>query len=310
MGKLLSLFLLVSLLLALGALVWGKPMVQTVTTTHELRSALRLVANLAQEPKHYQECQQLSESDIFAIKRYPLVAYQLRFTSPTAFVVEAVCSGSSKPTVEVNSKILPSGSHVVAGTGVEVPIKTEPEDAQFVVVVGEEVMTYGFKDGEVFSSESEAHYELATGEQPQTTCEGVGLVCCDAQKQVGLGEQQTNVSNCPQTCFASCMNRPQVTLFNSDPPATSLDRQVDLTRSNSTLRISYRIDDPDNTIGSVDVDWGDGEGVSGLPAKHTLDHTYTCLSQQCAYRVVLSAQDTTGLDLLDGRLNWLEVRVK
>lgn len=285
-------------------------MVQSVTTTHEIRSGLRLVENLAQEPKHYEQCQAKSNGDIFANKRYPLSAYQLRFTSPTSFVVEAVCSGASKSTVLVKERILPSGSRVISGTGVEIPIKTEPKDAQFVVVVNNTQVIYGYKDGEVFSEDSEADVEIAVGTQPQTTCEGVGKMCCDAKKQVGSGGSTSEVSDCPTTCFDNCMNRPVVTLLNSDPPATSLDRQVDLTKIDNQLRISYRIDDPDNTIKSVDVDWGDGQGESNLPAKHTLEHEYACVSSSCAYRVTLSAQDTTGLDLLDGRLNWLDVRVK
>jgi hypothetical protein len=310
MGKLLTFLLISLLIMGAVAFVWGKPMVQSVTTTHQIRSALRMVANLSLEPQHFLECQEQSTSDIFANIRYPLSAYQLRFTSPTSFVIEAVCSGATSSTVQVKSGELPAGSSVLSGTGVAVPIKTMPEDAQFVVRVGDVAMAYGFKDGDVYSDESHEVYEIASGTQPQTTCEGVGKICCDSHKQVGFGAQNASVSDCPQTCFDSCMNRPEVTLFNSDPPATSLDRIVDLTRANSTIRISYRIDDPDNTIQSVDVDWGDGQGASDLPAKHTLDHEYACASSSCAYKVTLSAQDTTGLDLLGGRLNWLDVRVK
>lgn len=309
MGKLLSFLFLVLLIVGVVAFVWGKPMVQSVTTTHQIRSALRLVANLSLEPKHFLECQEKSASDIFANNRYPLSAYQLRFTSPTTYVIEAVCSGSASSTVAVKSGELPVGSSVLSGTGVAVPIKTVPEDVQFVVRVGEVATAYGFKNGDVYSEESDQAYEIASGTQPQTTCEGVGKICCNAQKQVGSGAQQTSVSDCPLTCFDSCMNRPEVTLFNSDPPATSLDRMVNLTRANSTIRISYRIDDPDNTIQSVDVDWGDGQGASGLQAKDTLEHTYACAQAQCSYAVVLSAQDTTGLDLLDGRLNVLDVHI-
>ena len=290
--------------------MWGRPMVRSVTTTHEIRSALRLVENLAQEPKHYEQCQEKTKNDIFADKRYPLSAYQLRFTSPSAFVVEAVCSGSSRPTVLVKSRSLPLGSRVVSGTGVAVPIKTEPEDAQFVVAIGETNMIFGFSNSELFAEETEQEIEIASGSQPLTTCEGVGKKCCDAQKQVGNGGSSTVVSDCPNTCFDACMNRPIVTLLNSDPPATSLDRQVSLTKAENGLRISYRIDDPDNTIKSVAVDWGDGQIESGFPAKHTLDHDYFCATNACTYRLTLSAQDTTGLDLLDGRLNWLDVRVK
>ncbi len=310
MAKLLSLLFVVVLISGVAAFVWGKPMVRSVTTTHEIRSALRLVDNLAQEPKHYEQCQDKTKDDLFANKRYPLSAYQLRFTSPTSFVVEAVCSGASRPTVLVKAKNLPFGSQVISGTGAEVPIKTEPADAQFVVAVNKAQVLYGFKDGEVFTDDSEIETEVAIGAQPQTTCKGVGKVCCSAQKQVGSGQLESSVSDCPSTCFDSCMNRPVVTLLNSDPPATSLDRLVTLTKADNSLRISYRIDDPDNTIKSVDVDWGDGQEASGLPAKHMLEHEYICASSQCAYRVTLSAQDTTGLDLLDGRLNWLDVQVK
>lgn len=310
MSKLLSFLCVVVVISGVAVFVWGKHMVASVTTTHEIRSGLRLVANLAQEPKHYEQCQIKTKDDMFDNERYPLSAYQLRFTSPTSFVVEAVCSGASRPTVLVQSKDLPLGSRVVSGTGVEVPIKTEPVDARFVMVVNKAHVVYGYKDGDVFNEDSDLEIEEAVGAQPQTTCKGVGKTCCSAQKQVGTGAQQTNVSDCPATCFDACMDRPLVTLFNSDPPATSLDRRVDVPKADSAVHISYRIDDPDNTITSVDVDWGDGQREAGLPAKHTLEHHYVCTSSSCAYRVTLSAQDATGLDLLDGRLNWLDVLVE
>jgi hypothetical protein len=162
----------------------------------------------------------------------------------------------------------------------------------------------------------------------------------------GLGKQTTTVTDCPKSCYESCLLRPTILSFNSQPAFDSVARIVEV-NSGETVTFSYVLgngkDDvfagqiskaasdresfwdklqtiftakpnkqKDNQIAlpiAVSVSFGDGSMYHSTNLQDTFDHVYVCQTRVCYFQAQITASDARGVLSIDNELANIVVKV-
>lgn len=131
-----------------------------------------------------------------------------------------------------------------------------------------------------------------------TSCEAHGLSCCDPLYEAGQGNQMINgVNDCNQSCFSSCVRRPNLILFQSDPAMNIATRQVNLDKSNTFVLFNYSFEENDNHLQEIIIDFGDGttEQLSS-ESWGKVTKQYSCNQPECNYTATIKAIDSQGIE--------------
>jgi hypothetical protein len=145
--------------------------------------------------------------------------------------------------------------------------------------------------------------EVIGGGSPAiASCSDWGFSCCQLGNTEGMGVQAFP-SDCVTSCYQSCNQRPVILFFNSDPRMNK-DRVVSIQGRRAIVEFGFEVADFDGGVEATQLDFGDGEVTSTLPAKESLiSHEYMCLMTQCVFEAVLSANDNHGSDMAEGQTN-------
>jgi hypothetical protein len=179
---------------------------------------------------------------------------------------------------------------------------------------------------------------------PPTTCQGFGFTCCSETYQAGQGDQSTRATDCPRSCFAQCLDKPAVLVFNSDP-APNLDNRVVNIRSGEALDFYYTVNDvrgdvfadvqtaanrvalpwserillmltmlfgnaaPPDEVSHITLRFGDGETTDLSDLQGTVSHAYTCTRAVCVYNATLQVVTKAGTTSTLGRTETIQVQV-
>jgi hypothetical protein len=181
------------------------------------------------------------------------VQFQLRFLTPSTYVLEVVCGASTLNNLVIRTESLPqfvtkrpggSGGVFVKGEhgGVGITVWGRSRD----VVVLDNMLTIQQPDA----------IPLAVG--PRTVCGGLAYHCCPEQTHQGVGDVFVDAIDCPRTCYASCQARPIVLSLITDPASDPQTRETVVQRD-TPVTVSYVVDPATtNEAVSITLDYGDG----------------------------------------------------
>jgi len=212
---------------------------------------------------------------------------QLRFTSPTEYRIEAICSSFPQDPIVVSKSELPMPVHKVAGSGgilwgdERSGVELELFGRHRTVVLEQKIAS--IVNGKV---------DLGTV-TPQTTCEGFGYQCCQPESAIGKGTGYTQVTDCPKSCYAACLPRPIVLSFTSDPFPDTATRIVHATVG-TTVIFSYVIESDVKGKTAITIEYGDGKSEPQTALSGQATHVYSCPTAQCKYTASISAVDHNG----------------
>jgi hypothetical protein len=329
-----SVTVLLILLLAVSWLI-GRELLLSLAVG-KLRSAVRELSAV-QVPNDFREsCLEFGGPPA---NEQNLARTQLRFLDKTEFVVEVVCQASEALRVVVRQDRLPAFTS--KGPGQSGLVQGRPFS-------GLTVMSFG-RVGVVYDDDSFIQSSLRyTGEPdlvfdagPATVCEGYGFQCCSQTDQQGQGEAKTSALDCPRSCFAQCLDQPEVLAFNSDPSPTEGNAYIELP-AGQTIEFYYVVSQGLGTTGSttsdqsktlisrlfqlvsqllspapamdelakIVIDFGDGETLQTSDLQGTVAHTYTCSQALCVYTASIEAETKAGLVSPLNSASQVEVRVK
>jgi hypothetical protein len=252
----------------------------------QMKSAFKEVSNMTRNSGSYAlECR---KKGIVNLDSSSIKAMQIRFISDSEYQIEVICRQFSLDPILVRKAELPrfvsktpgsSGmiwGEALSGVSLEVFGKTKS-------VFVEEKNIY---EGTL------AEIEGAIG--PLTSCEGQGFECCQTETSLGQGEQLTNVTNCSNNCFSSCIKRPVVLSFSTQP---FLDKKTRIARlkKKEELTVAYVIDPAGSDLLDVSIDFGDGtiESLSEFNGRAT--HTYECGKDSCQFDLKIFATNDAGI---------------
>jgi hypothetical protein len=234
----------------------------------------------------------------------PFRGIQLRFLNASTFVSEIDCV--SQVPFEVERFQLPMGVKKTTGSAGFF------YDTTNQVVSGEVTLEFlgqsrvvfvdGLKSGQQWGK------SFVQSSLPVSQCSGHGLKCCDAVESQGEGLPMTaGVLDCPGSCYNSCLRRPVLLSFQTDP-SFSEARVVELQEPDNLVIFAYTFDDQEASLRDVTIDFGDGTTESSTLASGTFEKAYVCSSAAgCEYVVQIRATDTRDVVSADTRLSTLRV---
>jgi hypothetical protein len=208
---------------------------------------------------------------------------QLRFTSPTAYVAEVICDQFPTDPILVKRGKLPLFVNKTPGYS---GIIWGVEPSGIELELWGRYRTIGVIDHETRSSALFKPHQL----QPETSCSGYSQICCQSETQQGLGEVNSQVNDCPQSCFSACRSRPVVLSFTTDPFFEQSTRTLTLARG-ETVTFSFVTSSTEKLPPMVTIEFGDGQQESVNTFSGQISHVYECQSVQCSYTATIAAQD-------------------
>ncbi len=240
-----------------------------------------------------------SSPDVTAI-----TGLQLRFISSNEYVLEILCAGFQFDPIVIENKKLPFMVTKEPGSG---GIVWGTDLSAVTLNVWGRQQTVGVQDEQVVTAWNAP--TTGTGVSPQTTCQGTGFTCCSADSQFGTGQNKTQVTDCPKSCFATCLARPIILSFSSDPLADTQTRTVTI-GANQTVSFGYVVSYDTKKPLTVNLDYGDGKTDTFTTFSDKADHLYSCNVGICNYTVHLTLQTTDQIDSVPTPLSQMIIRVQ
>lgn len=143
---------------------------------------------------------------------------------------------------------------------------------------------------------------------PASVCAAHGAVCCDAVHEVGQGEAlQSGVTDCSARCYSSCLKRPILLSFNSDPVAEHEARQIIVPQLEASIIFSYLFDDVQSPVNAVRIEFGDGTSQDLKTHNGQISKEYRCATAPCVYRAKILGTDERGISSAQTRLSEIEI---
>jgi hypothetical protein len=249
-----------------------------------------------------------------------IVTLQMRFTSSTNYVLEALCSGFSFAPIEHDSVDLPAFVSKMPGTTGFVFDQEEPHSITLQAFASEleqlgrtldvDLSSFVRKKTLVFNG-----YNLVTagtigdmGLGPQTSCEGYGFYCCQFESELGVGDQIQGLGDCEKTCYSRCERRPVVLSFNTNP-YVELETRTVRVQTGELVEFAYTADDLQNDSLVAQLDFGDGEGQTLLGTTNRTSYAYSCNRPTCSYTARLELTNKQGVTSAPTRTSEINVVV-
>lgn len=248
---------------------------------------------------------------------------QIRFLSSREYVLEAACDQFANAPILIETGELgmfmskrPGSSGIIVGAESSfVELVAFEKEAQVIKKILpiplffiERSRVVGIENMRIVSRALAPGEHLQQG--PVTSCEGYGYQCCSLASEKGVGEQITGLSDCKESCFSSCVNRPVVLSFNTNPVLDMRTRQV-MISSGGGVEFSYVSDgDATDSIQAI-LDFGDSTQPGAINGEDgTLSHVYTCMSSPCTYTAKLKLIDKWNIESAPSTVSTVTVIVQ
>jgi len=252
--------------------------------TSQIKTEIQQLRSISENAGAY--IQQCRTKGITADTLQAIEAIQIRFTSPTEYAVEVVCAQFKLDPIVIETGSLPMFvSKTPGSSGVD----------WLTGYSGVGLQMWGRTRGVIVEQSSIRDTDISNlsgTSGPVTSCAGHGFTCCQQETSQGVGAQISNVTDCRQTCFESCVARPVVLSFVAQPNFDATTRRLTIS-SGEPVEMTYVVDTAgaDDTTEIV-IDYGDGTSDTFNEPTGRATHSYQCNQQQCQYQVVLRAQQT------------------
>ncbi len=261
-----------------GLLFWGSQQVRAAENKMELIAGARF------KSEYDQQCKDKGVGRPGMKVR----AVELRFTSDTQYQIDVVCEFFANDPIVVQEYTLPMFVKKAKG---QAGFVWDPEQISGVTLEVYGRQTSLVLEGGKFSAHQGA-FDF-TGIQPSSTCGGFGFACCPAETQIGDGDNFSQVSDCPNECFSTCLARPVVLRFMSDPNPDLKTRSVTVAKGAPIT--FYFITDPGYTKqATTRIEFGDSEFQEFNTAEANYTHQYQCALAECRYQAQLIVTDHAG----------------
>ncbi len=263
------------LILREAMLIWGMS---------HLRTSVGKMRNISVNVAPYvKECQKRGETDL---SQNVIDRIQLRFTTNRDYQLEVVCRQFQLDPMVVDAYSLPPLLTKAAGTSGL--IWNQPLSSITLSIWGRQ-RSLILEETDVSYTNDTPNTPLGSG--PVTSCQGYGFSCCQQESTQGVGDLITVAADCPKTCYASCVSRPIVLSFSSEPFFDPKTRSLTVD-SGELVTFSYVVDMGAAKTGTMTLDYGDGTSDQLTELVHTLDHQYVCQRGNCQFTAKLSATDS------------------
>lgn len=294
-------FFLVVLGAAAGvAFLVGREFLLTLGVT-TMRSSFREVADIAKNTGTYAaECR---KKGIVELDESSIKSIQLRFTSDTQYQIEVVCRQFSLDPIVIKQDQLPEFVTKVPGfSGV---IWGEALSGVAIQAFGKTKSI--FVEGEAINLGTLQDVAGALG--PPTSCQGQGFTCCPAETTIGEGRSLQNVTDCSANCYESCLRRPIVLSFSTQPFFDLKTREVIISRGEQ-LTVAYVTDFAGSKSLDITIDFGDGQVQRMSEFSGNTVHQYECSQAACRYDLRLTAINENGVEAAETAITRVTVIVQ
>ncbi len=270
----------------------------------QVRASANTIRSAASNTGTY--IQQCREKGIINDSASAIGAIQLRFESPTTYVLEVVCSQFTLEPIVIETKTLPMFVKKTAGSSGL--IFGETETGVGISVLGRSRGIF-MQEREIWYDQAEKSIGLAG---PLTTCGGHGYVCCQLESSQGAGASLSSVTDCPRNCYQSCTTRPIVLALTSQPFYDPQTRQVPI-EVGTPLELAYVIDGQGAKTLSVTLDFGDGTSQTFTESSARTSHGFECpagtVAPTCTFTVKVTATNESGIESVVTSISQLTVLV-
>lgn len=246
---------------------------------------------------------QCTSSNLANVPLVPVEAIQLAFTSATDFQAEVICETPLREPQVVATFTLPPFVKKMPGTAGLLWGK----NSGIVLELWGRHRSVLLTDQEV--SVSHQVVNVSQGQPLIATCQGYGFSCCGTDAAVGQGEQTDQVRDCPKSCYASCLARPVVLSFTSQPFFDPQTRTLTVGASEA-VTFNYVVDFGATQAGTLTFDFGDGATEMFTDAVGTVEHLFSCPADSCEFPVKVFVSDTQGTRSIDTTISQMKVLVK
>lgn len=255
--------------------------------TSLISSSLKQLGTISRNSGVYAtECR---KKGIVELDESSIKTIQLRFTSDTDYQIEVICNQFSLDPIIVEERTLPYlVSKSVGYSGV-----VWGEDLSGVAIQALGKVKSVYIEGLNVYVGNLADVEGSIG--PLTSCEGNGFSCCTVETSIGIGDNVTSVSDCPQTCFESCQRRPVILSVSTQPFFDLKTRVLTINKSEQVI-IGYVTDFADSKELDIKIDFGDGEEIHLSEYSGDVTHQYNCNQTSCSYDLQVTAINEKGIE--------------
>lgn len=274
------------------------------TAMAQVRASANTIRSAAGNTGTY--IQQCREKGIINDSVSAIGAIQLRFESPTSYVLEVVCSQFTLEPIVIESKSLPPLAKKTPGSSGLIFGETQ---------TGVGISVLGRSRG-IFMQNRDIWYDRADKSiglaGPLTTCGGHGYVCCQLESSQGVGANLSSVTDCPRNCFQSCSTRPIVLALTSQPFYDPQTRQVPI-EAGTPLELAYVVDEQGTKSLLVTLDFGDGTTETFTEPSGRTSHAFECpagsAGSSCQFIVKVTAVNESGIESVETNIAQLTVLV-
>lgn len=299
----------------------------------QLKGDMKFLAQSSTGGEFFKQCLEYSGGSF--VDEGSMVRNQIRFISDSDYVLESVCKASESVRKVIKNKTLPPLVRRAAGqSGL---VQGQSGHGVEVGIFGRAGVVYEEENVLFVASSKINELNVILNEGPATVCSGYGYVCCGDDYQAGQDFYQPNALDCPKSCYASCVEKPVVLTFNSEP--TGDDSKVVSLQSGDFIEFIYTISDVKgdvfarenlfeteadqlrwdekilnilnkytqqettaDEVAEIIISFGDGTSEKLLDLHGRTGHTYTCERKAiCVYNVTIQATTKFGVtSSLDG----------
>jgi hypothetical protein len=199
--------------------------------------------------------------------RSPAAWGQLRFVDDRNYVLETVCSDFPKRPILIEERSLPIFVKKVEGASGFI-FNTQRSVASWITInsLGKEQQIYK-EINDLESGEPPTVLDYLAG--PASQCQAFNFQCCQEDIQMGIGTNQELATDCPKSCYQSCLPRPLVVSFNA-MPASLENRRIINVRSGQPVTFAFVVSEGEQELFSGQVMVDDKEDNSPLQWKSRL----------------------------------------
>lgn len=291
-----------------GSLIYG---------ARRLDSSLDVLRLFAARDAARTECTELAGGDLGLESE---VKYQLRFLNSQDYILEAVCPLNQSNPIELGDNSLPNFVTKTPGksgfvwaegvnTGIQITAFSGLAELIDSMVDADTSLITRSRNIVVEDQQVKTTAEVlpkATG--PTTSCEGFGYTCCDQVTQTGMGNQLSGVMQCQDSCYESCVDRPVVLSFTSNPFFDIETRTVAVSAGRE-IELSFVTNEKGAKSLTTEIDFGDGQAQVFSGDEGSVSHTYNCNRPLCTYEATITATNENGVSSVETPVSRMTIQV-